>query len=105
MRELITQTLDYGYAHHIQRLMIVGNFALIAGLLPQQVEDWYLAVYVDAVDWVELPSVAGMTLYANGGRFTTKLYAASGAYVKRMSNYCQGCRYSPDVKTAPKLAR
>ena len=101
MRQTIGQTLRYGYAHHIQRLMITGNFALIAGLLPQQVSDWYLAVYVDAIEWVELPNVAGMTLYANGGRFTSKPYAASGAYVKRMSNYCDGCRYQPAQKTGP----
>jgi deoxyribodipyrimidine photolyase-related protein len=92
----IDQTLDHGYAHHIQRLMLTGNFALLAGLLPQAVCDWYLAVYVDAVEWVELPNTAGMALYANGGRFTSKPYAASGAYVKRMSNYCRGCRYRPD---------
>jgi deoxyribodipyrimidine photolyase-related protein len=99
MRQTIGQTLEHGYAHHIQRLMVTGNFALIAGLLPQQVCDWYLAVYVDAVEWVELPNTAGMSLYANGGRFTSKPYAASGAYIKRMSNYCSGCRYKPEVKT------
>lgn len=99
MRQAIKQTLDHGYAHHIQRLMVTGNFALIAGIVPQEVCDWYLAVYVDAIEWVELPNTAGMALYANGGRFTTKPYAASGAYIKRMSNYCNGCRYKPDVKT------
>lgn len=102
MAQAIGQTLEWGYAHHIQRLMITGNFALIAGLLPQAVCDWYLAVYVDAVEWVELPNTAGMALFANGGRFTTKPYAASGAYVKRMSNYCSGCRYDPGVKVGPK---
>jgi deoxyribodipyrimidine photolyase-related protein len=99
MRQSIKQTLDHGYAHHIQRLMVTGNFALIAGILPQDMCDWYLAVYVDAIEWVELPNTAGMALYANGGRFTTKPYAASGAYIKRMSNYCNGCRYKPEVKT------
>jgi deoxyribodipyrimidine photolyase-related protein len=99
MRQSIKQTLDHGYAHHIQRLMVTGNFALIAGIIPQEVSAWYLAVYVDAIDWVELPNTAGMALYANGGRFTTKPYSASGAYIKRMSNYCCGCRYKPDVKT------
>jgi deoxyribodipyrimidine photolyase-related protein len=99
MRQAIKQTLEHGYAHHIQRLMVTGNFALIAGIVPQEVCDWYLAVYVDAIEWVELPNTAGMALYANGGRFTTKPYAASGAYIKRMSNYCNGCRYKPDVKT------
>jgi deoxyribodipyrimidine photolyase-related protein len=95
LREAIGQTLAHGYAHHIQRLMITGNFALLAGLSPQAVCDWYLAVYVDAVDWVERPNTAGMALYADGGRFTSKPYAASGQYVKRMSNYCAGCRYDP----------
>ncbi len=99
MKQSIGQTLEYGYAHHIQRLMVTGIFGLLAETTPQQMEDWYLAVYIDAVDWVELPNVAGMALYANGGRFTTKPYIASGAYIKRMSNYCTGCRYKPDVKT------
>ena len=101
-RQVIRQTLDHGYAHHIQRLMVTGNFALLAGLSPQGVSGWFLAVYVDAVEWVELPNVAGMALYANGGRFTSKPYVASGAYIKRMSNYCSGCSYSPDVKTGPR---
>jgi deoxyribodipyrimidine photolyase-related protein len=99
MHQAIGQTMQHAYAHHIQRLMVTGNFALIAGLVPQEVCDWYLAVYVDAVEWVELPNTAGMALYANGGRFTTKPYAASGAYIKRMSNYCSGCRYKPEVKS------
>ena len=99
MQETLGQTLEHGYAHHIQRLMITGNFALLAGLSPQQVADWYLAVYVDAVEWAELPNVAGMALFANGGRFTSKPYVASGAYVKRMSNYCAGCPYDPAQRT------
>lgn len=98
LKDSIGQTLDHGYAHHIQRLMVIGNFALLAGLVPQQVEDWFLAVYVDAVEWVELPNVAGMALFANGGRFTSKPYIASGAYIKRMSNYCTGCKYKPAEK-------
>lgn len=98
MKDAIGQTLKYGYAHHIQRLMITGNFALLAEVLPQQVSDWYLAVYVDAIEWVELPNVIGMALFANGGRFTSKPYISSGAYIKRMSNYCEGCRYKPDVR-------
>jgi deoxyribodipyrimidine photolyase-related protein len=102
MKQAITQTLEHGYAHHIQRLMITGNFALLAGIDPQEVCDWYLAVYVDAVEWVELPNTAGMALFANGGRFTSKPYIASGAYVKRMSNYCGGCRYDPQLRTGPK---
>jgi deoxyribodipyrimidine photolyase-related protein len=98
MKDAIGQTLKYGYAHHIQRLMVTGNFALLAEVLPQQVSDWYLAVYVDAIEWVELPNVVGMALFANGGRFTSKPYVASGAYVKRMSNYCNGCQYKPEVR-------
>ncbi len=99
MRATIGQTLRHGYAHHIQRLMVTGQFALLAEIAPQQVEDWYLAVYVDAVEWVELPNVAGMALYADGGRFTSKPYVASGAYIQRMSNYCDGCRYSPSARS------
>jgi deoxyribodipyrimidine photolyase-related protein len=102
LRETVGQTMREGYAHHIQRLMVTGNFALLAGLAPSEVAAWYLAVYVDAVEWVELPNVAGMALYANGGRFTTKPYAASGAYVKRMSDYCRGCAYAPEVRTGPR---
>ncbi|MBC7698163.1 MAG: cryptochrome/photolyase family protein [Bacteroidia bacterium] len=98
-RQTIMQTMQYGYAHHIQRLMITGMFGVLAELNPREVEAWYLAVYVDAVEWVELPNVAGMALYANGGRFTSKPYVASGAYIKRMSNYCAGCKYKPEVKT------
>ena len=98
MKDTIGQTLKYGYAHHIQRLMITGNFALLAEVLPQQVSEWYLAIYVDAIEWVELPNVAGMALFANGGRFTSKPYIASGAYVKRMSNYCDRCSYKPEIR-------
>lgn len=98
-RQTISQTMNYGYAHHIQRLMISGMFGVLAEIKPQQLEAWFLAVYVDAVEWVELPNVAGMALYANGGRFTSKPYIASGAYIKRMSNYCAGCKYKPELKT------
>ena len=95
MRDVIGQTLRHGYAHHIQRLMVTGQFAMLAEIEPRHVTDWYLAVYVDAVEWAELPNVAGMALYADGGRFTSKPYAASGAYIDRMSNYCGGCKYAP----------
>jgi deoxyribodipyrimidine photolyase-related protein len=101
MRQCITQTLDNGYSHHIQRLMITGMFGVTAQIKPQALCDWYLAVYVDAVEWVELPNAAGMALFANGGRFTSKPYVASGAYVKRMSNYCSGCKYAPDERSGP----
>ena len=99
MKNSIDQTLQNGYSHHIQRLMITGMFGVTAQIEPQALCDWYLAVYVDAVEWVELPNVAGMALFANGGRFTSKPYVASGAYVKRMSNYCQGCKYSPEERS------
>ena len=102
MQDSIGQTLEHGYAHHIQRLMVTGNFALLAQLSPQAVADWYLAVYVDAVEWVELPNVAGMALFANGGRFTSKPYISSGAYIQRMSNYCKGCKYEPGTRTGEK---
>ena len=98
MKDAIGQTLKYGYAHHIQRLMVTGNFALLAEILPSAVCDWYLAIYVDAIEWVELPNTAGMALFANGGRFTSKPYVASGAYIKRMSNYCGSCKYKPEVR-------
>ena len=98
MKQRIGQTLKNGYSHHIQRLMITGMFGVTAQISPQEVCDWYLAVYVDAVEWVELPNVAGMALFANGGRFTSKPYVASGAYVKRMSNYCSDCKYEPETR-------
>lgn len=98
MRAVVDQTMRTGYAHHIQRLMVTGNFALLAQLLPAAVCDWYLAVYVDAVDWVERPNTAGMALFADGGRFASKPYAASGAYIQRMSNYCRGCHYDPRTR-------
>ncbi|MEY4120312.1 MAG: hypothetical protein RLZZ472_702 [Pseudomonadota bacterium] len=101
MKDAIQQTLKYGYAHHIQRLMVTGNFALLAELLPQQVCEWYLAIYVDALEWVELPNTAGMALFANGGRFTSKPYVASGAYIKRMSNYCESCSYQSSKRYGP----
>ncbi len=97
LRHCIRQTLDYGYAHHIQRLMVTGLFALLLGVEPRQVHAWYLAVYVDAVEWVELPNTLGMSQFADGGLMATKPYCASGKYIKRMSNYCDGCRYDPDV--------
>lgn len=100
--QVIEQTLAYGYAHHIQRLMVTGLFGLLAEIRPQELSDWFHAVYVDAIDWVERPNVVGMALYANAGRFTSKPYLASGAYVDKMSNYCRGCRYDPKQRTGPK---
>lgn len=99
LAQAIGQTLEHGYAHHIQRLMITGNFALLAGIEPAAVCDWYLAVYVDAVEWVELPNTLGMALHADGGVVGTKPYAASANYIRRMSNYCEDCRYRADRRT------
>jgi deoxyribodipyrimidine photolyase-related protein len=98
LRETIEATRRNAYAHHIQRLMITGNFALLAGLAPAEVEAWYLAVYADAFEWVELPNTHGMALHADGGILGSKPYAASGAYIDRMSDYCGGCAYSPKIK-------
>jgi deoxyribodipyrimidine photolyase-related protein len=95
LRRCIRQTLDYGYAHHIQRLMVTGLFALLLGVEPRQVHEWYLAVYVDAVEWVEMPNTLGMSQFADGGIMASKPYCASGNYIQRMSNYCTGCRYRP----------
>ena len=92
----------HAYAHHIQRLMVTGNLALIAGFAPPQVEDWYLAVFADAYDWVELPNTHGMSLFADGGVVGSKPYAASGAYINRMSNYCGACVFDPKLKSGPK---
>jgi deoxyribodipyrimidine photolyase-related protein len=99
--QTVRATRDNAYAHHIQRLMVMGNFALIAGISPQAVAEWFLAVYADAYEWVELPNVAGMALHADGGRLASKPYAASGAYIDRMSDYCGACRYKVKVKTGP----
>ena len=97
LKDAIGQTLKYGYAHHIQRLMVTGLFALMLGVRPKAVHEWYLAVYVDAVEWVELPNVLGMSQYADGGVMASKPYCASGKYIQRMSNYCQGCKFKPDL--------
>jgi deoxyribodipyrimidine photolyase-related protein len=98
LHQSITDTLEHAYAHHIQRLMITGNFALLAGLDPDEVDDWYMVVYADAYQWVEMPNTRGMALFADGGIVGSKPYAASGAYINRMSDYCKKCAY--DVKDA-----
>ena len=95
----VEQTRDEAYAHHIQRLMVTGNFALLAGLDPAQVSEWYLAVYADAYEWVEAPNVIGMSLFADGGVVGSKPYVSSGAYIDRMSDYCGSCAYSVKTKT------
>jgi deoxyribodipyrimidine photolyase-related protein len=95
LEQSVTQVLETGHSHHIQRLMVLGNFALIAGVRPQEINDWFLLAYVDAFDWVVSPNVLGMSQYADLGSFTSKPYASGGAYISRMSDHCQGCRYNP----------
>jgi deoxyribodipyrimidine photolyase-related protein len=95
LRDSIGQTLELGYAHHIQRLMVTGLYALLLGVEPRRVHEWYLAVYVDAVEWVELPNTLGMSQYGDGGVMASKPYAATGKYIQRMSNYCASCRFDP----------
>ncbi|MGI4745809.1 MAG: cryptochrome/photolyase family protein, partial [Janthinobacterium lividum] len=101
MARVVDDTRRNAYAHHIQRLMITGNFALLAGLDPDQVDEWYLIVYADAYEWVEMPNVRGMALFADGGIMGSKPYAASGAYINRMSDYCAPCAYDPKQSTGP----
>jgi len=98
LRDAIGQTLEYGYAHHIQRLMVTGLYAQLLGVDPRQVHEWYLAVYVDAVEWAELPNVIGMSQFADGGFMSSKPYVATGKYIDRMSNHCKPCRFRPDVR-------
>lgn len=99
LAEAIGQTLQYGYAHHIQRLMVTGLYALLLGVHPRRVHEWYLAVYVDAVEWVELPNTLGMSQFADGGVMASKPYVASGKYIQRMSNYCEACPFDPGEAT------
>jgi len=99
LKDAITQTLEHGYAHHIQRLMVTGLYALLLGVQPQAVHTWYLSVYVDAVEWVELPNTLGMSQFGDGGLMASKPYAATGKYIQRMSNQCQGCGYDPALST------
>ena len=99
LADAVGQTLEFAYAHHIQRLMVTGLFALLLGVKPEQIHEWYLAVYVDAVEWVELPNTLGMSQYADGGVLGSKPYVASGKYIQRMSNYCAGCRFDPGDAT------
>ena len=99
VRAAVTQTKEEAYAHHIQRLMVTGNFALLAGIYPQALHEWYLAVYADAYEWVELPNTIGMSQFADGGLLASKPYAASGAYINRMSDYCKGCAFDVKART------
>lgn len=101
LKQCISETKQNAYAHHIQRLMVLGNFTLLTGIHPDEVNEWYLAVYADAYEWVELPNVSGMVLHADGGLLASKPYAASGAYINKMSNYCKNCRYKVSQKNGP----
>ncbi len=99
--QCVSETRANAYAHHIQRLMVLGNFALLAGIDPRHVNEWFLIVYADAFEWVELPNVSGMILFADGGFLASKPYAAGGGYIRRMSNYCSNCSYDVSKKTGP----
>jgi deoxyribodipyrimidine photolyase-related protein len=101
LRQCLGQVLGTGFNHHIQRLMVLGNFLLLAGVRPQEALRWFNEMYVDAHDWVMAANVLGMVLHADGGFMATKPYAAGSGYISRMSNYCSGCRYKPEVKTGP----
>ena len=101
LKDAISQTLEHGYAHHIQRLMVTSLYALLLGVKPQAVHAWYLSVYVDAVEWVELPNTLGMGQFGDGGLMASKPYVASGKYIQRMGNHCKGCKYDPAQSTGP----
>jgi deoxyribodipyrimidine photolyase-related protein len=102
LRAAVGQTGETAYAHHIQRLMVTGNFALLAGVSPEEVHRWYLAVYIDAFEWVEAPNTLGMSQFADGGMLGSKPYVSSGAYIDRMSDYCGDCAYKVKDKTGPR---
>ena len=98
LKNSIKNSLDNGYAHHIQRLMVTGNFALLTGVHPDEIDAWYLGIYVDAVEWVQLPNTRGMSQFADGGKIATKPYVSSGSYIHKMSNYCVTCHYNKNKK-------
>lgn len=101
LRQCVLETKQNAYAHHIQRLMVLGNFALLAGIDPKHVNEWFLIVYADAYEWVELPNVSGMILFADGGYLASKPYAAGGSYINKMSDYCKNCTYKVTKKNGP----
>ncbi len=101
MQSCLTQVLDTGYGHHIQRLMVIGLYSLLHGVRPGEINDWFLANYVDAVDWVTTPNVVGMSQFADGGIMASKPYSATGAYIDRMSNYCKSCKFKPKESIGP----
>ena len=100
LRQAITQSLQTAYAHHIQRLMVTGNFALLAGIAPEEVDRWYLGIYIDAIEWVEITNTRGMSQFADGGIIATKPYVSSANYINKMSNYCRSCRYDRTQKSS-----
>lgn len=102
LQKSIQQSLDYAYAHHIQRLMVTGNFCLLTGINPNEVDEWYLGIYIDAFEWVEITNTRGMSQFADGGIVATKPYCASANYINKMSNYCQGCFYNKKEKVGEK---
>ena len=100
LNKSINNSLDNAYAHHIQRLMITGNYALLTQINPDAIDAWYLGIYVDAVEWVQLPNTRGMSQFADGGKIATKPYVSSGSYINKMSNYCGDCKYNVKEKTS-----
>ncbi|MEY2923425.1 MAG: hypothetical protein RL108_2051, partial [Bacteroidota bacterium] len=102
LKDAINQSLNYGYAHHIQRLMITGNFALLAGVHPDAIDAWYLGIYLDAFEWVEITNTRGMSQFADGGIVGTKPYVSSASYIDKMSHYCGSCFYKKNIKTGEK---
>ena len=98
MHQSIKQSLEHSYAHHIQRLMVTGNYALLTQTHPDEVDKWYLGIYIDAIEWVEMPNTRGMSQFADGGLLATKPYVSSGNYIQKMGNYCESCQYNHKEK-------
>jgi deoxyribodipyrimidine photolyase-related protein len=101
LKTIVSRLIDTGYNHHIERLMVLCNYAMLAGINPEAVANWFLTMYVDSHDWVVLTNVIGMGLNADGGKIATKPYIASGAYIHKMSDFCGGCKYNPKQRTGP----
>lgn len=101
LRDSVRMVRETAYAHHIHRLMVLSNFATLAGVHPLRLSEWFWAGFADAMEWVELPNVVGMATFGDGGLLASKPYVSSAAYINRMSNYCGGCRYNPALRTGP----